>query len=73
MPHLDHSGYLPLLAKDGFRGPAYCTDATRDLCEILLLDSGHLQERDAEFANRNGYTKHDQPSRSIPRPTPRLR
>jgi metallo-beta-lactamase family protein len=57
--HLDHSGYLPLLAKNGFRGPVYCTEATRDLCEILLPDSGHLQERDAEFANRHGYTKHD--------------
>jgi len=36
----------------------YCTEATRDLCEILLPDSGHLQERDAEFANRHGYAKH---------------
>ena len=41
--HLDHSGYLPLLAKQGFRGHVYTTAATRDLCTILLPDSGHLQ------------------------------
>jgi metallo-beta-lactamase family protein len=56
--HLDHSGYLPLLVKRGFKGPVYCTAATRDLCTILLPDSGFLQERDAEFANRNGFSKH---------------
>ncbi len=56
--HLDHSGYLPLLVRNGFSGPVLCTEATRDLCAILLPDSGHLMERDAEFANRHGFSKH---------------
>lgn len=56
--HIDHSGYIPLLVKDGFTGPVYCTHATQDLCEILLPDSGHLQEEEANFLNRHGYTKH---------------
>ncbi|MHA7775434.1 MBL fold metallo-hydrolase RNA specificity domain-containing protein [Roseibium sp. M-1] len=56
--HLDHSGYLPLLVKNGFRGPVVSTRATRDLCAILLPDSGFLQEKDADFANRHGFTKH---------------
>jgi len=56
--HLDHCGYLPLLIKRGFRGPVYCSRATRDLCSILLPDAGHLQEKDAEFANRHGFSKH---------------
>lgn len=56
--HLDHTGYLPLLIKQGFAGPVISTEATRDLCAILLPDSGHLQEKDAEFANRLGFSKH---------------
>src|SRR5579885_1456513 len=56
--HIDHTGYLPLLMKNGFRGPVYCTAATKELCAILLPDAGHLQEREAEFANRRGYSKH---------------
>lgn len=56
--HLDHSGALPLLIKRGFRGPIFCSRATADLCAILLPDAGHLQEKDAEFANRHGFSKH---------------
>lgn len=56
--HLDHSGAIPLLVRQGFRGPVLCTPPTRDLCEVLLADSGALQERDAEFANRHGFSKH---------------
>jgi metallo-beta-lactamase family protein len=56
--HLDHSGYLPLLAREGFTGPIYSTAGTRDLCRILLPDSGHIQEEDAEFANRHAFSKH---------------
>lgn len=57
--HLDHSGYLPLLIKNGYRGPVYCTQATADLLAILLPDSGHLHEEDANRANRRGYSKHE--------------
>jgi metallo-beta-lactamase family protein len=56
--HLDHSGYLPLLIKNGFSKHVIATDATADLCSILLPDSGYLQEQDAEFANRHGFSKH---------------
>ena len=56
--HIDHSGYLPLLARNGFCGKVYCAEATRDLCEILLPDSGHLQEEEASYANHRGFSKH---------------
>jgi metallo-beta-lactamase family protein len=56
--HLDHSGFLPVLIRDGFRGKVYSTQGTYDLCGLLLPDSGHLQEEDAEFANRHGFSKH---------------
>ena len=56
--HIDHSGYLPLFVKNGFSGKVYCTEATRDLCEVLLLDSAHLQEEEAKYANKRGFSKH---------------
>lgn len=56
--HLDHSGYLPVLVAQGFKGPVYCTAATRDLCEILLLDAAKIQEEEASFRNRHQLSKH---------------
>jgi metallo-beta-lactamase family protein len=56
--HIDHTGYLPALAKQGFRGPVYCTQSTRELSGLLLPDSGHLQEEDAFYANRHGFSRH---------------
>ena len=56
--HIDHSGYLPILMRRGFKGPVYATSGTRDLCSILLPDAGKLQEEEAGYANRKGYSKH---------------
>lgn len=56
--HIDHSGYLPLLVRQGFRGPILCTPGTADLLRVLLPDSAHLQEEEAARANRYGYSKH---------------
>lgn len=57
--HLDHSGYLPLLVKNGFSGKVICTKGTRALCGLLLPDSGYLLEADARYANRRGFSKHN--------------
>jgi metallo-beta-lactamase family protein len=59
--HLDHSGYIPRLVRQGFTGSIYCTPATRDLCRILLLDSAKIMEEEAEFARRHKYSKHKHP------------
>jgi metallo-beta-lactamase family protein len=56
--HLDHSGFIPRLVQLGFRGRAHCTSATRDLCALILPDSGRLQEEEADYANRHGFSKH---------------
>lgn len=56
--HLDHSGYLPKMVRDGFEGPIYSTAATRDVAELILRDSAHIQENDAAFLNRIGKSKH---------------
>jgi len=56
--HIDHSGFVPALVRDGFRGPVFCSAATLELCRILLPDAGHLQEEDAGYANRKGFSKH---------------
>jgi metallo-beta-lactamase family protein len=56
--HLDHCGYLPLLTKQGFKGVIYCTKPTRDLTEVILMDSAKIQQEDAEYANRKGFTRH---------------
>ncbi|MBM4405007.1 MAG: MBL fold metallo-hydrolase [Chloroflexi bacterium] len=56
--HIDHSGYLPKLVKDGFRGKVFASQGTRDLAQIMLPDSGRLQEEQAAYANKLGYSKH---------------
>jgi metallo-beta-lactamase family protein len=56
--HVDHSGYLPRLFAQGFRGRIFCTPGTADLCRIVLPDAGRLAEEDARAANREGYTRH---------------
>jgi metallo-beta-lactamase family protein len=56
--HIDHSGMLPVLVREGFRGKIWTTPVTKELCEISLLDAAHLQEEDARFANKMKFTKH---------------
>ena len=62
--HIDHSGYLPALVKQGYKGLIHTTQATYELCKIMLLDSAHLQEEDAKFANKHGYSRH-QPAQPL--------
>jgi metallo-beta-lactamase family protein len=57
--HIDHSGYLPVLVKNGYRGAIYSTPATFELCRVLLPDSGYLQEEEANFANKHKFTRHE--------------
>ncbi|MBS1489591.1 MAG: MBL fold metallo-hydrolase [Bacteroidetes bacterium] len=59
--HIDHTGYLPRLVREGFRGPIYCTPPTADLMELMLLDSAKLQEEEAVFAKKQGYSTHTDP------------
>lgn len=59
--HIDHTGYLPKLVKEGFTGAIYCTPPTADLMELLLLDSAKLQEEEAGFAESKGYSRHKKP------------
>lgn len=57
--HIDHSGYLPLLVRRGFKGRIICTKATAELCKLLLPDSAHLQEEEARYANKRGFSRHN--------------
>ena len=59
--HIDHTGYIPRLVQNGFRGPIYSNAATHELCELLLLDSAHLQEEDAQYAAKKNYSTHHPP------------
>jgi len=57
--HIDHSGWLPRLVREGFQGPVVSTPATADLADVMLRDSARIQEEDAEYANRKGFSRHD--------------
>ncbi|HTV58084.1 MAG TPA: MBL fold metallo-hydrolase [Verrucomicrobiae bacterium] len=59
--HIDHTGYLPLLVRNGYRGPIFANAATHELCQLLLPDSAHLQEEDAKYAAKKGYSRHKPP------------
>jgi metallo-beta-lactamase family protein len=59
--HIDHTGYIPRLVQNGFRGPIYSNAATHELCQLLLLDSAHLQEEDAQYAAKKNYSSHHPP------------
>ena len=69
--HIDHTGWLPRLVAQGFKGPIYCTGGTADLCKLVLPDAAHLQEEDAKFANKRGFSQAPtRRCRSTPRKTP---
>jgi metallo-beta-lactamase family protein len=59
--HIDHTGYLPRLVRNGYHGPIYANVATRELCQLLLPDSAHLQEEDAQYAAKKHYSSHKPP------------
>ena len=59
--HIDHTGYLPRLTSSGFRGPIFANPATRELCNLLLPDSAHLQEEEAQYVAKKGYSRHKPP------------
>jgi metallo-beta-lactamase family protein len=63
--HIDHSGNLPLLVREGFKGPAYCTHATKDLCNIMLRDSAHIHEKDVEFLNKRRAKRGEPPKEPL--------
>ena len=56
--HIDHTGYTPRLMQYGFRGDIHCTPATAELLEVMLMDAAHIQEEDAAWANKKGFSKH---------------
>jgi metallo-beta-lactamase family protein len=56
--HIDHTGYVPRLMQYGFQGGIHCTPATSELLEVMLMDSAHIQEEDAAWANKKGFSKH---------------
>ncbi len=59
--HIDHSGYVPIIVRDGYRGPVLASEPTVQLCKILLPDAGYVQEEDAKFAAKKGFSKHEHP------------
>ncbi len=63
--HIDHSGNIPNLVKNGFRGPIICTPATAELCKVMLTDSAHIQESDVRFINKRRMKKHEEPLKPI--------